>query len=175
MADTPTIDYARLLGDIELFAKIDRLALAQLAAYLEPAGYVAGDVVFRQGEVADALYVVQGNFGVLSDGADGQSETRLNTLQAGDCFGEMGLITDEPRSATVRADTAGELLRLDRDRFLELHRREPSVARAVTTVLTCRLRSADAERVAADQVAQRAVAQALEGLPEAMRRAVLQA
>jgi DASS family divalent anion:Na+ symporter len=70
------------------------------------------------------------------------------TCFPGEPLGEMSLFTDAPRSATVRADGEAEVLRLDRGRFLELVRRDPSVALAVATTLSRRLQTADTRRAA---------------------------
>ena len=59
----------------------------------------------------------------------------------------MALLTDEPRSATVRAGGDAEVLRLERERFLDLVRRDATVAAAVAATLSHRLRVADASAV----------------------------
>src|SRR5437868_437164 len=73
----------------------------------------------------------------------GAAGARLSTLTHADYFGEMALLDDAPRSATVRAEAAGELLRLERGRFLQLLEREPRIAYAVARTLSRRLRAAD--------------------------------
>jgi CRP-like cAMP-binding protein len=80
----------------------------------------AGETIVREGDPADAAYViVTGTFGVTIGG-----ELRRR-LGPGDLFGERGLLLEAPRSATVTADIDGTLLRLDRDAFLALVRTEP--------------------------------------------------
>jgi anion transporter len=71
------------------------------------------------------------------------AERRVNTLVAGNSFGEMALLGDHPRSATIRADTDAEVLRLERTRFLALVREEPSVALAIAATLGEWLRARD--------------------------------
>jgi hypothetical protein len=68
----------------------------------------------------------------------------VNTLGAGAPFGEIALLTDQPRTATVRAETGAEVMRLDRGRFLDLVQREPHVAVAIAATLSQRLRAANA-------------------------------
>jgi DASS family divalent anion:Na+ symporter len=145
---TPTLEYVDLLKKTELFARLDRVTLARIAAHLEFLTVQDGTVLFRQGDPADGLYIViRGAFGVFASGAPG--ETHLNTVFRGDAFGEMALLTDASRSAIVRARGHAEVLRLDRQHFLDLLNREPSVVRAVAATLVRRLHAADAQRLGA--------------------------
>jgi CRP-like cAMP-binding protein/di/tricarboxylate transporter len=134
---------AELLQRVELFSGLSRMALAQVAAHVDVLRLEAGETVFAQGDPPDALYIVgEGHVGVFARSGEGRTEIRLNTLHAGEVFGEMALLTDEPRSAEVRADPGGaEVLRLERERFLDLVRREPTVAHVIAATLTRRLQS----------------------------------
>src|SRR6266542_5319437 len=107
---------------------------------MDPVAVRAGDTVFTEGETGDALYiVVRGTFAVLS----GPTARRLNTIGPGHYVGELALLVDEPRSATIRADTDGEVLRLGRQQFTDLLGRDATAARAVATTLARRLRRRD--------------------------------
>lgn len=133
---------AELLQRVELFSGLNRMVLAQVAAHVDTLRLNDGDTVFTQGDPPGALYIVgDGHLGVFARSGEGQNEVRLSTLRPGEVFGEMALLTDEPRSATVRADGGAQVLRLERDRFLELVRREPTVAQVIAATLTRRLRS----------------------------------
>jgi CRP-like cAMP-binding protein len=137
-------EHARLLASVELFTHLDRVALSRFASYVEPVTVEAGAEVVRQGDEGRELYIVaRGSFGIFACSPDSLRERRLGTLRAGDCFGEMALLTGEARSATVRADAEGELLELDRSRFVELMRREPEIALAIAAWLSRRLRATD--------------------------------
>jgi DASS family divalent anion:Na+ symporter len=128
------------LRSVDLTSGLDRVALARLAAYMDPVAVSAGDVVLSEGETGDALYiVVRGTFGVFV----GANLERVNTIGPGHYVGELALLVDEPRSATIRADTEGELLRLDRQQFVELLGRDAAAAKAVATTLARRLRRRD--------------------------------
>jgi divalent anion:Na+ symporter, DASS family len=141
------LEYAEVLASVDLFAGLDRVTLAKLAAHLEPVPVDPGAAVFRQGDPGDAFYlVVRGSFGIYVVGASGSPERRVNTLGPGAPFGEMALLSGQERSATVRADDGAEVLRLDRARFLGLVSREPQVALAIAGTLCERLRQADARR-----------------------------
>lgn len=168
--------HARLLARVELFSKLDRVALAQLVAHVDRISVRDGTEVCRQGEPADSLYIVaSGRFRVLASSPDGGGEIRLATLFPGDYFGEMALLTDESRSATVRADGQGEVLRLQRARFLELFRGEPSVVQAVVSTLVRRLRQADQAIVLNEQLVGLLVERKVAALFPEQRRGVLEA
>jgi MFS family permease len=80
----------------------------------------AGQVVIREGDPADRFYLIgDGRFAVSQATADGAT-AHLRDLGPGDPFGEIGLLTGSARTATVTALTDGQLLVLERERFLEL-------------------------------------------------------
>src|SRR5438270_1966529 len=90
------------LRSVDLASGLDRVALARLAAYMEPVTVRAGDALMVEGDVGDALFiVVRGTFGVFI----GPDSIRVNTIGPGHYVGELALLVDEPRSATIRADT----------------------------------------------------------------------
>jgi anion transporter len=137
---TDHVGYANLLGQVDLFLGLERVTLAKLAAHLEPLFYSSGSVIFRQAEPGDAFYLVAtGSVGVYSTGRSSAAETRVKTLQAGEPFGEMALLTNSPRTATIKAETDCEVLRLDRNSFLDLVREQPSVALSIAATLSRRL------------------------------------
>lgn len=134
-AATDHLGYARLLRQVDLFAGLDRVALSRLAAYLQPQSFKAGDIIFRQGEPGDAFYLVaSGSVGVI---VTGKGQVRI--LQSGEPFGEMALLTNSPRTATIAADADCEVLRLERASFMDLVRQQPSVALSIAATLSRRL------------------------------------
>src|SRR4051812_47964496 len=138
--DSSIAESADLLARVELFAGISRFALAKLAAHLVPVTLARGDELFHQGDPGDAFYLItRGEIGVYVTAADG--ENRVALLGAGDPVGEMALLTNSPRSASIRAETDGELLRLDRARFLGLMHQEPDVLLAIAATITRRLQT----------------------------------
>lgn len=142
MSESPAVEHADLLARVELFAGLDRVSLAKLSAHLIPVPLSSGTELFRQGDSGDAFYLVaRGSFGVYVSTEADVGETRVNVLGPGDPLGEMALLTNSPRAATVRAETDGELLRLDRVRFLDLVRQQPDVALAIAATLSRRLRA----------------------------------
>jgi MFS family permease len=118
---------ARRLGDLPLFAGVpeDRLAITLSRATALAAR--AGDEIVRQGEPADRFYVILDGRFVVSDSEAGSPPRQLRTLGPDDVFGELGLLTEAPRTATVTAATDGELLALEADDFLELMSSAPDL------------------------------------------------
>jgi len=113
------------LADHPLFAGLGRGELGRIANAMLVTRHSAGDVVIRQGEPGDRFFLlIDGRVEVVRevDGAD----IRLAELGARDFFGEMALLDDAPRSATVRALTPIEAYTLDRQEFGRLLGRLPS-------------------------------------------------
>ncbi|MFP5383010.1 MAG: cyclic nucleotide-binding domain-containing protein [Gammaproteobacteria bacterium] len=107
-----------------------------LATRLTYAPYAAGDVVTRQGAVAHWLYIItSGEADVVIDMPDG-SQSKVNALLPGDFFGEMALMTGEPRRATVIAKSDIECYRLDKQSFADLIRARPALAEEISRLLT---------------------------------------
>lgn len=96
-----------------------------------PTEYPFGAVIVREGDPADAVYVLTaGTARVLRQGEHGE-EVPLNLLQPGDSFGEQAFFADSRRTATVRASTAVQTLRLDGALFRALLGRHPEIGRAL--------------------------------------------
>jgi anion transporter len=133
-------EYARLLRQVDLFAGLDRVTLAKLAAHLHPLSYKAGSIIIRQGDKGDAFYLVaSGKVGVYVLDSSGTAENRVKILHAGEPFGEMALLSNINRTASIKADTDCEVLRLERTAFIDLVREQPSVALAIAGTLSQRL------------------------------------
>lgn len=101
----------------------------------EAKSVAAGDYVFKAGDAGDFMYVViEGEVEIL----DGSMS--LERIRAGSIFGELALIDDEPRSASVVAKTDTRLVAVDRRRFEFMVTETPFFALAVMKVLADRLR-----------------------------------
>ncbi|MFY9579971.1 MAG: MFS transporter, partial [Gaiellaceae bacterium] len=125
-----------LLHGISLFRPLPPATMEQLAANLIPVHAAAGEEIVRQGAIGDRFYIVaRGELDVTVDGRRGEP------LRAGDHFGEIALLHDVPRTATVRARTDVELLALDRDEFLGAVTGHPESAEAAHAVVAARLAS----------------------------------
>ena len=109
------------------FATIDEGQLTDLAARFGSEHHAAGATIVEQGEQGDKLYViVRGTLDVTQRGPDG-AEHPLPALQDGDFFGEIALLDNVPRTATVRARTACLLLVLSRSEFQDVVRTSPEL------------------------------------------------
>ena len=105
----------------------------------EATNFAAGQAIFKTGEHGDAMYVVmEGEVDIL------EGSTVLETAGPGSIVGELALIDDEPRSATVVAKTGSRLVPVDRRRFEFMVTETPFFALAVMKVLADRLRKTNA-------------------------------
>jgi len=136
----PASDAARL-QTVPFFASLDGALLAALADRVVTERYDDGEVVFQEGQQGDRLYVIaQGQVEVVTTGPTG-AERRLAVLREGHYFGEMALLRDVPRSATVRARGSAMLLTLDRGQFSTLLRSMPDLRAALDRVVDARARA----------------------------------
>ena len=118
---------------------IKDIAIDEIIAACSDAKAVAlrpGEVLFREGDEADAMYLVKhGTLRILS------GSTILETVRDGGLLGEMAIIEEHmPRSATVIAGTYCELVEIDVPRFLQLVAEQPSFSITVLRVISRRLR-----------------------------------
>jgi CRP-like cAMP-binding protein len=99
-------DRAELLSRIELFAGLDHDQLGTLAMDLTQQVYSKGTQVIKQGDPGDSMFIViEGLLHVQIDFGNGHSATRVGHIRPGEFFGEMSLLTGEPRTASVVAAT----------------------------------------------------------------------
>jgi NTE family protein len=130
---------ARLLEESTIFAGLDAGVRELLASELEPRTVRRGEVVIRQGDTADGLYLVaSGRLQAMLERDDG-SEHVLGAVGRGEVSGEMALITNHPRSATVVATRDSHLHFLSSDAFGRIVQRHPSAMRVMATALIDRL------------------------------------
>jgi thioredoxin reductase (NADPH) len=113
--------YIEELKDLErAFPSEPREIVAQTASKAELVVFAPGDIVVKEGEPADRFYmVIKGEAEATERGPDG-SAVVVNRFGPGDYFGEIGLLNDAPRRATVRARTSLEVMALDRESFANL-------------------------------------------------------
>ena len=105
---------------LPLFAGVPAARLEAALGHVRPVEVVPGQVMVRQGDAADRFFIIEaGTFSVSQ--VDGSGNERiLRQLGPDEVFGEIGLLNEAPRSATVAAETTGRLLEMDGDDFLQL-------------------------------------------------------
>jgi predicted acylesterase/phospholipase RssA/CRP-like cAMP-binding protein len=132
-------DLVARLRHSALFASMSVEQLNVVANTAKRRATHAGQILFRVNEPGSAFYVIlRGTFRVLSPGPQGDEV--LNQLGPGEWFGEMSLLTGEPRAATVVAVSDGEVVELGRDAFAALSA-IPSFTAALSQTLSHRLRA----------------------------------
>lgn len=134
------VERRRLLAGMSLFSQLDDAQLDQLLKLTTTKHLDEGEILFRKGDPGRQLFgVVEGCLKIYSAGADGK-EVVFGLSDPGDVTGEIALLDSEPRSATVVALQATELLTLDRRDLLPFLERHPRVAIRLAELLAARLR-----------------------------------
>jgi MFS family permease len=123
-----------LMRGVPFLAPLPEATLEHIGTLLEPVAAPAGSAVFQQGDAGDRFYLVeQGDLAVERDGAE------VARLGPGDYFGEIALVQDVPRTATVRPLTDSALLALDRDEFIAAVTGHAPSREAADAVISTRL------------------------------------
>ena len=132
-----------VLRTVPLFASVPDEQLRMLATVVTRRSATRGSIIIAAGDPTDSLYIIlSGRLKVMMSDADGK-EVTLSLLGAGEFFGEMGLIDDNPRSASVVAIEPCELLAITRRDFRKCMTENAEMAMAVMRGLVRRLREAD--------------------------------
>ena len=139
-ATIPLTDKILHLKTIEIFADLSVNELAAVASVTEEASFGEGEMVFREGETGDTLFlIVEGEVGVIKD-CNADKEIELDSIGPGDYFGEMALFGDDRRSATSRVKKDARFLTLHKQELQEIVREYPQIALHVCRVLSVRIR-----------------------------------
>jgi CRP-like cAMP-binding protein len=137
----PRVDPLRdVLDRIPVFRDLEPRALAEVRALARRRTCAPQEIVFRQGDVGDGLYVIATGFLKASISGPTGTSTTLSIMGPSEMFGELSLLDGGARSATITAVTRADLLAIDREPFLQLFRSRPSVAIALVEVVARRLR-----------------------------------
>ena len=138
----PESSPTELLKRVPMFRELSDDDLEQLGAACIPESFGPGEDIVHLGDPGHALYIVtEGQVQVLYPARS--SEYELARLGPGECFGEMALLNDLPRSATVRSVDGVSTLTLDKKDFREQLLKRPSVAMQLLSALSRRIRNAD--------------------------------
>ena len=133
-----------LLRRIKILGNLNDIQLARLSDFMELQECPVNGVVFRQGDIGDAMFLVlSGELRARSVTDD--SETILATFRTGDFFGDMALFDNGPRSADVVANTDSSLIKISAVNFYRLIREAPALAtpflQATARALSSRIRA----------------------------------
>jgi CRP-like cAMP-binding protein/rhodanese-related sulfurtransferase/predicted nucleic acid-binding Zn-ribbon protein len=121
LEDEEGADWMTRLISSELFTRLPHNNIQRFFTELEAVPASTGDVVVEQGTEGDYLYIVaEGRCAVTRQAAEGGKEHQLAVLRAGDVFGEEALISNAPRNASVKMLSPGFVMRLPKQKFLDL-------------------------------------------------------
>jgi nucleotide-binding universal stress UspA family protein len=135
---------SELLAQAPLFAALNQEDRGHLGETARIRTYQPGELIVREGDTATGCFIIASGEVEVVRGEHSAHPIVLTTLGAGEFFGEMAVIDDHPRSASVRALEATECVALGRAEFLETLQRRPQIAVQMLPVLVRRLRLADA-------------------------------
>jgi CRP/FNR family cyclic AMP-dependent transcriptional regulator len=139
-----------LLRRVPLFSGIEPARLKLLAYTSDVVTYKASQVLFKLGDVGDAAYVIiKGDAEVVIPSAGG--DIPIAVLHDGDFVGEIAILCDTPRTATVRAKSELKALRIRKEPFFQLLHQFPEMAVEMTRLLAERLTRTTAELVEAQR------------------------
>lgn len=131
-------DWVPVLADVPLFRNLSRRHLKRVASLARTRRFASGSSIVRAGDEGSAFFVlIDGEARVVTPTG------RRRRLRAGDCFGEMALLDDSPRSADVVADGEVLTMTINRRAFSKLLKREPALTHELLRTLAARLRAAE--------------------------------
>jgi CRP-like cAMP-binding protein len=137
-------DEVRMLRCVPLFSNVSPAKLKLLAFTSDRVGYREGDVLFHQGDVGDAAYVIlSGTAAILADSAKG--EIKIAEVGENAIVGEIAILCNVTRTATVKAITPVEALRIQKEQFIKLLTDFPEMTIEVVRVLADRLSQTTSE------------------------------
>jgi NTE family protein len=132
---------AQVLRSTPLFSQFSDRALEEIAGHFTERSYARGDILWHAGDEGNEfLVVVSGRLDVLGASADG-TETLVGRVDPGECVGEMALLLDERRSATVKCSRAARTLVLLKPEFRRVVRDDPTLLASLAGPLSRRAAS----------------------------------
>ena len=139
---------AEFLCNVPVFAGLSAEMLERVGELASDVSLARGEWLFREGEPADGVYVVRvGHLEVVQTaqtGRDGAESETINTLTRGAVLGELALLSETVRSASIRALRDTELLKISKAHFDSLLRAQPELALSLTRVLSAQLQASRA-------------------------------
>lgn len=142
MASLTVIEKMMLIRQVPIFAEIDADDLEELAEVVEERRVDPGQFLFHEGDAGDAVFlIIKGTLQVFVGGRDtGRAERVLSEQGAGACIGEMAVLDQSPRSASVRAVERTRTLRVPGEGFKRVMSERPEMSEAIVAELVRRMR-----------------------------------
>ncbi|MEO7001671.1 MAG: cyclic nucleotide-binding domain-containing protein [Ktedonobacterales bacterium] len=138
--------YEDVLAQVPLFSSLDKRELQALASSCRERDYPAGAALMRQGDTGVGLFIItNGRVNVTQDTPDGTTR-ELGVFGRGDVLGEMSLLDDQARTATVTASDPTSALVIPVWDFRAVLREAPEISIKLLSVLSQRLRAAEAQK-----------------------------
>ena len=131
---------AELLKDLPLFNKVDLAKLKLLAFTSERLSYDDNQIIFNEGDPGDAAYIILSGTAVVSI-TQGSKVLELDRIKKGGFVGDISLLCDVPRTATITAQDSLTTLQIKKDTFFSLIAEFPEIAIEMMRVLAFRLDS----------------------------------
>jgi putative ABC transport system ATP-binding protein len=132
-----SVEICQFLAENDVFKGLTPGALAEVAEQMQTESFAAGDVVFRQGDPGDKLYLIRsGSVEVIDESGAGRRV--LATRRGGEIFGELALLSDKPRNATIVVAEDAVLYTLERGYFEEAIARSKSLRDQLLDLLVVR-------------------------------------
>ena len=160
----------QLLRQASLFATLTDDELTDIAEVAETTQFTAGEIVFREGDFSNSCYVISSGHAAAMRGHAGGRAITLARFGPGDMFGELAMLDDQQRSATIEALDQLDAISIRGDDMRRSLRAHPDIAVKMITALARKLRQTN-ERLAGQsfQTVQSRVAKALSELVDAAR------
>ncbi len=130
-----TVEKVLLLQDVDIFEHTSTEDLSHIAAIAEEIEYQAGDVIYKENEIPDSMYVVIEGKVRLTRG-----NTEVTVAGNMEAFGTWALFDDEPRVATATALETSQILRLDKEDFIDLLADHVAITQSIMKTLAKKLR-----------------------------------
>lgn len=130
-----TVEKVLLLQGVDIFEHTSTEDLSHVASIAEEIEYQTHDVIFREGEISDSMYVV-------IEGKVRLTRGEIEIMMAGkmEAFGTWALFDDEPRVATATALETSQLLRIDKEEFIDLLADHVAITQSILKTMAKRLR-----------------------------------
>ena len=130
-----TVEKVLLLQDVDIFEHTSTEDLSHVAAIAEEIEFQTGDVIYKEDEIPDSMYVViEGKVRLTRGGKE------IMVAKNMDAFGTWALFDDEPRVATATALEPSQILRLDKEEFIDLLADHVGITQSIMKTLTKKLR-----------------------------------